>query len=783
MVRAARAVQRAPLLWLAASAALGITLADGRNFGTVAILVPGCIALALALRKRSRGLFLVAAGCAAALALGAWRQHGRILEISGFPLAESLEKGKAVEVAGTGWVEGPVETGERSVLTGLRLTSIQIGGREFACDHRVPAWIQKLAKGLEYGRELRFSGTLMPHEGPLVPGGFDAREFYYRSRGSLAKLEIREGDRLELLPGAKGNPLIGAVRKLRARMEDALLAGVPDSRKPHARLIAAMALGAKEHSPEDLEAFFRMSGTMHLFAVSGLHVAIVAGILLGLTTLLRIPKARAVPVMVLLLGFYALLTGLSPSSVRAALMASVMLAGFALREQGRLINSLGLAALLLLLIDPQQLFLPGFQLTFVVLFSIACFARSWSEKISHPLVSDPFLPASLVRPTRRFADRTARVLAASLAVSLASWLGSAGLLSWHFQSVSPVGIVANVVMVPFASWIISLAAVSLAASVLHLGFLAVWTNRINAVIALVLTSLAQWFSSFPGATVHTGGASVPAKPGLLVTAMGDRGDGAFLVQLNRDLPRRWMIDAGSERTYQGQVLPLMRGRGINRIDGLILTHGDQGHLGGAMHALQQFRPGVMFESVLENRSPSYPAIASASDLLRIQKVAVESGTLIEPGEGCRFRILHPVTDAPGRLADDRALVMRLEYGRFSILFTSDSGFETEKALLERRAVLASDVWIRGQAREGPSGLAAFADAVRPEVVLSSHADFPKSERIPESLRRHLSSRNIPLFEIGDDGPLEVRIQDGTLEIHALAEGGRELLRLPPSGKN
>lgn len=773
-------MRRVPLLWVAAFAALGIGWVDSGRFGLAAGVAVAIVAAALLLMKRNPGLARIGAGALLALVLAGFWHHLRLAEIRAFPLAAMMERGVPVAVVGEAWVDGTVETGERSTTTGLRITTLELGGRQVACAHSVPCWIQKRVAGLAPGSRVRFTGTLLPLEGPVVPGGFDAREFFYRSRGSLAKLEVRDGDRIEILPGRSGNPFLHGVRRLRTHLEAALLRGVPAAREPYARLVAAMALGAKENSPDDLEEFFRTSGTMHLFAVSGLHVGIVAGILIGLFRALRIPKTRAVPAILVLIAFYAVLTGLSPSAVRASVMAAVMLAAFALREQGSLLNSLGFAALFLLAWDTQQLFLPGFQLSFVVLFFIACFAKSWSERIGEPFLSDPFLPRRLIRPVRRGADHAARFFAAALAVSLASWLGSAGLLSWHFQSVAPVGIVANLLMVPFASWIISLAALSLAASFLQLGFLAVWVNRLNAGVALVLTTLAQWFAALPGATVHTGapGREVPAP--LSVTVMGDRGDSAILLSMAEkpEAPRHWMIDTGSQRTYQRQVLPLMRSRGLNRIDALVLTHGDQGHIGGAVPLMQQFRPALLVESGLENRSPTYPDILATAATLGMRTVTVGRGSLLETGGGARLQVLHPDPEKPGRLADDRALVLRLEFGPFSLLLSADSSFEVEKSLVERGTRLSADGWIRGQSDEGGSGLESFTAAIAPRFVVSSHAEFPASERVPEALRRQLASRGIPLYEVGEAGPVELRWEGTELEVRALGGGGRSLGRFP-----
>lgn len=760
--------RQAPLLFSTFAGIAGIVLVDQGRFLAASLAALALLALAGAALRRARGLATVLAGCALALVLLGWRQGERLADIGTFPLASALAAGQSVEIEGEGWIADTADYGPRSVSTTVQIESLVIGGRRLPCRHRVPCWIQKLPQGLGYGAPLRFTGRLVPLEGASVPGGFDAKAFYFRQSGSLAKLEIREGDRFERLPGHAGSTIVRTALELRGRLEAALLLGVPPEREPYARLVAAMALGARESSPEELEEAFRHSGTLHLFAVSGLNVAIVAAMLIRLAAFLGIPRAWAAPVAIPVVLFYSAITGLSPSAVRAALMASAFLAGYALREKPRLLNSLGFAALLLFVHDPQQLFLPGFQLSFAVLLFIGLLARPLGEIFAKPFLADPFLPQSLIRPARRFADRFAGWVAALVAVSTASWFGSLGLLAWHFESVSPVGLLANVFMVPTASVIMGLAAASLAAYGLRLTWIALLANWLNALVSLLLASMAQLFAGLPGATVHTGIGSPPTAPETLrLDLVGDRGEGAALLEIpsgrNRR-PLRWMIDCGGTRTYQGRVLPLLRHRGANHIDALVLTHGDQGHIGAAPSVLAHFRPPLLVESSVENRSPSHRQIRETAERLGIEAVAVDRGHRLAVGAGVVLTILHPSAQAPGRLADDRALVLKVEYAGRRLLLTSDSGFDTEQDLLESGTDLRADVWIRGQHGDAPSGLPAFVEAVSPLAVVSTHSPFPESERIPETLREHLHRRGIPLFDLDSAGTVTVEVSERDLRI-------------------
>ncbi len=764
--------RRAPLLVVAAAAMTGIALMDQDLgwAGAFFLLIPGIPALLL--RSRHRFTRVILAGCVIAAALFGWRHQARLDEIRNFPLASTLARGQSIEITGTGWIADLVLSGDRSITTLLHLTSVAVGGHEVPADHRVPCLIVGFPEQLSYGSQLRFTGRLSPLEGPRTPGGFDARSFYFRQSGSLGRLEIQEGDHLAVIPGNGGSEIVRFAGSLREKMEAGLFTGTSKADEPYVRLIAAMALGARESSPEELEELFRQSGTLHLFAVSGMHVGIVAGLLMGVASLIGLSRQYSVILVIPLILFYAVLTGLSPSAVRAALMFSAFLAAYALRERPFLLNSLGFAALAILAYDTQQLFLPGFQLSFAVLLFIALFASGLKAFLVRPFLSDPFLPKSLVNPTRLLLDRATGALAASLAISLTSWFGSVGLLAWHFQNLSLVGIIANVFMVPFAGVIITLASVSLSAHGLHLLWINLLTNQLNTAMAMALTGMAAFFAGWPGASLNTGGFGVPSPTqGLRLDILGDRGEGAILASIPGGFgkpPLFWMIDSGGVRTYRSQLLPLLRSRGINRLDALVLTHGDSGHTGAAPALLSSFRPPLLFESAAGSRSPVQSGISAAAETLGIRSVAMDRGHRLVIGNHTVCTVLSPSGKNPGRLADDRSLVLKMQFEDQTVLLTSDAGFDTENELLESGSDLRADLWIRGQHTESPPVLPAFLDAVSPRAVISSHSEFPKSEQIPENFRKMLQEKQIPLFDLDSGGAISVELANGNLRITPFA---------------
>ncbi|MEX2581143.1 MAG: ComEC/Rec2 family competence protein [Verrucomicrobiales bacterium] len=767
--RVLRVFRREPLLFVGAGAIVGIVAVDQGAWlwagGSAAALAMGAWT---ARRRAWPGWPVPAASLACLIVFGAGHR-ARLDAIHSFPLAGAVGKGQSVEIAGVGWIASDPRTGNRSASALVQLDALVLDGHEIPCGHRLPTWIQRPTESLGYGTEIRFTGLVRPLETAQAPGGFDPRAFHFRQSGSLARMEIREGDDLAIAEGERGSRLVAASLRLRKRMEAALRTSLRPDDLPFAQVVAAMTLGVREDTPDDLEDLFRLSGTMHLFAVSGMHVGIVGGCLLGLAISLRIPRRHAVLVVIPLILFYAVLTGLRPSAIRAAVMLSIFLAGYAFREKPRLLNALGLAGLAILAFDTQQIFLPGFQLSFMVLLFIALLAAGLRSLVAKPFLPDPFVPRSLLGGPQRSFNAFVGVAAAALAVSIASWLGSAGLLSWHFQSLAPVGIVANLLMVPLAGVVIVLACFSLACFGLKLVWLAAVANKLSVGVAILLTSLAHFFADLPGAHRNTGHptADAPGAETLTVDVMGDRGEGAVLLSLPEQVARGrsfWMIDTGGPRTYRRQALPTMRSRGVNRLGGLVLTHGDSGHIGAASEVLSRFRPGLLLESGAGNRSPAYPGIVSTAESLDIERIEVSRGHRIRFGEGVTLEIFAPSPDRPGRLADDRSLVMKLSCHDWSLLFTSDAGFATEKALLESGVDLSADVWIRGQHNQSPSGLPAFVEAVAPRAVVSTHSGFPASEQIPESLKSQLGDAGVALFALDSAGVVTIEVDPGELRL-------------------
>jgi competence protein ComEC len=218
----------------------------------------------------------------------------------------------------------------------------------------------------------------------------------------------------------------------------------------------------------------------------------------------------------------------------------------------------------------------------------------------------------------------------------------------------------------------------------------------------------------------------------------------------------WLVDTGSLRDYDRIVQPYLRSRGINRLQGLILTHGDAGHMGGAGDALLDFHPQQLIDTSLPDRSLAHRRLIA--DLARNgdpRRLCV-AGDEVNLSREVKARVLFPPAGFQGEKADDQALVFQLIVsGRPLALIMSDSGVATEEFLVRHYSDLRSELILKGQHHSGLSGSEAFLDSVRPKAIVATSRDFPDNERIKKEWVERLDARGIKLFRQDETGAVRI----------------------------
>ena len=736
-------VPRQPFVGLAFMAIAGIGLSDilplPPSLWIGAIVLFGLIGLAAFCWAK---LSLTFATVGAAFFL---LHNFQITDTPGLRLAGLLtERPRAI--AATGFVVSEPKASASGNTFLFKLESIRFEG------NNVPTGATVLVRwpgNAEFGDELKFFGIAEPLEPPRNPGEFDMRSYLAR-RDVHRSLLVHYPEDGTLLRHGGGNWILRAAQKSRAWLRDSLCRGLDDSPDVQ-NFLSGLALGLRHQTPEDIEEPFQQTGTLHLFAVAGLHVGIIARLLWILAMVARLPRRWATALIIPSLFFYATVTGLHVSSVRAAVMASVLLGGFFVERKVFALNSLAAAAFLLLCWDTNEFFSTGFQLSFAVVGGIVVLADPLSAFMQKMSATDPFLPRSLVSHPRRVFNAIFASISRGSSVSVAAWLGSLLLIFWYFNLITPISLLANLVVVPMAFLILGIALLSILTAPLST-FVSLIFNNANWFLARTVLLLVHWFAQLPSGHYYLEHLGWPGRSHVTMTVL-DAGTGAAVHLRSRNTD--WLFDCGSERDYAKLLRPYLHLMGLNHMDGLFLSHGDATHIGGAIPLLRDLPPRTLIDNPSADRSIVHRRLRQMFLEARLNSMNLHAGETFKVSPGIICTVLFPPANFAGRTADDESMVIKLTMDEgVRILFTSDAGNEVERELLASKCDLQSEVLVKGQHHAQGSGSDAFLNSVRPRLIVATARDFPESERIPDEWAERVRARGIKLFRQDQTGAVE-----------------------------
>ena len=445
-----------PALWLALPLLLGCSLDAALGVDPGPWLAFGIIAGVIAFAGRSRallaGVMLVIAGTCLGAAWHQLRTPPQDIPVVRRPfveLAVMIERA-APRSDGAGW-------------TGLG----------WITDRDGPFFRRRMALSARgdcpaEGAELMLAGGL----GAIAADaeGYDA---WLRSQG--ATLKLRGGRVLgELAPAAR----FARWRQAQQRRLDAWLRKMPWDDPDGGALLAATMLGRTALLPAEAKEAFAATGTLHLFAISGLHIAGMAAALLWL---------------------YVQVTGASPSSVRAWIMAAFLWGGRVGERDTPALQSLALACAVTLILSPEACADAGFQLSYAAVLGIIVAGGPAAELCARPTEEERLTPAATQTATQRLRWRVRKFLLGGLCVSLAATLAGAPLTLGHFGTASWGGVFVNLVLVPLSEIPLMLGMASVACGVSDgLAWPAMWINGIAGAWLHGMTWVARACAELPG---------------------------------------------------------------------------------------------------------------------------------------------------------------------------------------------------------------------------------------------------------------------------------------------
>ena len=697
-----------------------------------------------------------------------------------------------VLLRGIAAADGIDAQGRRSLL--LDVETLSAGGEERPMAGRARIEVGgaaplDAAQGFEIadGDRLSLWATLGSPRGFGNPGSFDAVA-QARRQGIHAVGSCKSARLIKI----EGRGDIGWLRAAASRVrrwgrrafERFMLPGTEQG------LARAMVLGDRTGVDPDTADAFRVAGTYHILAISGAQVALVAGMLAFVLSRLQAGpwvSAGAVPVS---LAFYSQLVGGDAPVVRAAVMASVLVAGRALDLDADVANLLGLAALALLVNHPSAIADVGFQLSFGATLGILLLTPLLVERL-------PVLPLRLEL---------------ALAASLAAQAAITPLLAFHFHRLAPASLLLNLAAVPLSAAVLITGLLVLAAALLlpavapfmgdiawvaaHAllvsgepgrwpvldvrapalggwavlayiaGLVLLYKRRLRAGIPLLLAA-SMAFVVGPGAV----------GDGRLSLSVLDVGQGDCLV-VRSPAGRAWLIDAGgafdaSFDMGEAVVGPYLWSQGLRRIEGLVVTHAHPDHVGGVPFLLRTFGMGEVWEGVAPRRDRGYRAMDEALRAARAARGTVTRGVETQwDGVGVRVLGPRPMGPPPWTTRNDDSVVLELGFGSVHFLLTGDIEEGAESRIGPGRSEVLKVPHHGSKSSSSP----VFIAAVAPRVAIVSAGYRNRFGHPHPTVVDRFRAAGVRLYRTDRDGAVTVSTDGARIWVRTFRDGQEQRIR-------
>lgn len=834
--RHARLVATAPLLFLALGLTTGIVLqsiAETSLSGPVGILAWGALlvitaaatcAYALATDGKPHPHILAYAAALCFVCLGAIRliafatpaSHDvrrlvgteRVLAtIRGRILTQPYQEQRD-------WCFAPFAFSDPSTTFYLKVDLAQTAQGWTKITGTVRVYVDEPTVNLEAGDHVELQCWLRRFDGPTNPGQFDVAEYLSR-RNIYVGASVPSRDAIVRLQSTNRTTM----SRLRGRVAGAVAQALSD-RLPRDTategLLQALLLGSRRDIDPDTYEAFRKTGLLHFISLSGLHLGIFVGIIWWLGKVAGLSKPYQALVCIAATAAFLLVVPPRAPTIRAAVIVWVYCAALLLRRRTNPLNSLCLAAIILLLIRPTQLFEVGWQLSFAAVAGILALTDRVQEFISGRLQGLTYQRTFPAQPLVRLLRRAGVASLRLFATGIAAWVGGAGILLYHFYTITPLASLWTVLVFPLVGLIL---VAGFAKIVLFFflptlsGLLGLFVSSCAALLiglvkfianlevnCILIGHVALWlpvayyglvlFASFVRTrhvvlkkwlcviwTLALIGCLGTLKwqrtyrNNLILTVL-DVGHGQAIVA---QLPGTETIifDAGSLYTANVGariVVPFLDYMGLGRIDSLVISHGDIDHINGIPELVAARPVGHIyahdaFFTNLQNNRPSQHLIACLAG----QGYRIESMPQTIQAGGATITVLWPPDgpEHPNGLSDnDLSLVSLIEFNQMQVLLCSDIEQFAQQQIMARYPELRADVVVSPHHGSPTTLDKRFIESLQPSILLTS------GSRSDYERRRHaIEAGSARPFHTSETGAIKVCLEasgriERTVFVHA-----------------
>ncbi|MFA5105086.1 MAG: DNA internalization-related competence protein ComEC/Rec2 [Candidatus Margulisiibacteriota bacterium] len=643
---------------------------------------------------------------------------------------------------------------------------------------------------ISYGDVVRIKGKYSTSSQLNNPGQFDYFDYLKRKGISGSISAFRKKDFL-VLAKEKGNPFVSFAVKMKNRVASAFLSMMPPD---YSSLLGSIVFGTKA-SPvtDDVKSKYQKAGVVHVLVASGQQVSILIGVCFAAGKISGAPVNVTAAFTSVLIWLFSAMAGFCPSIIRSSVMGQIMIAGTFFEREGEFYNSLSFAAIVLLIMNPNNLFDIGVQLSFLA---------TWALVYIAPVIKD-VLSAYINKS-----------IALAVSVAVAPVAATMPVCVYYFSTLSFVAVFSNLFIVPLAECITT--AGFMCAALSFVFYPAAWViGKFLVGLLFLLGTIVDFFSSLPfacayvespgptfiflyfGALIYTVDAikrkglqhvldikknalilagillvlwlgfsrPMSASRDLTVTVL-DVGQGDTIFIRTPD-DHKILIDGGVAKMGKAVVLPFLQRNGINDIDLLVLTHPHDDHVGGLCDVVGSIKVKQVLDSGVPHTSPFYRRFLELIMKNKIKYAMGRYGQKFTFGDVSAF-VLAPFNDLSGSDLNNNSIVMKFVYGNNSFLFMGDASFDEESQMLGKGINVSSNVLKVGHHGSTYSSSDDFIDSVRPKIaVIPVGRNNVYGHPSPYTIEK-LLDRGIKVFRTDIDGAVILKSDGSHIEVSSAA---------------
>lgn len=665
------------------------------------------------------------------------------------------------------------------------------------------------------GDTIDVCGKLKPIASKQNPRDFDFN-LYYRKRLIVARLSVKSSEAIHVTMKAAPWSWWTIRQSVQNRIRTTILG---QTSGPAQGVALALLLGDRSEMDPKVRQDFSHSGLIHFLAISGLHIGFFSLFVWSLCHVVNLPRKVTVGLLVLAIGFYLSIIEVRPPILRAASFCILVALGLISWRTITTVNLVCVSALLILLINPTDLFDPGTQLSFLAVAAILWtvqqefyrqpFQQSWIPLYWRIRAEDPALQSSFERTL----IRSFRMFYSVFLVTLFIWILTAPLVMYHFNLLTPIGLLLNTLIFPFLFLVLLLGYLLIIP-----GTLLPWTSHLfgyafNASLQFLLR-IVEFTARIPGGHYDVpspslwwlvgyylfvllavlpvrlrnaifspvwlrkmrlslvpcwvmGGLLIPIvateEPALQCTFIAVDHGAAILIETPSG--RSILYDAGSmapvDQTYD-KIRKTLLAHGIRRVDLMLISHADRDHYNAASRLIEnQYVRALAFpKAFLDQQQSGAMEVGELAENSQIPVELINQGDSLVLDSETSFEVLHPGVNDVFLNDNPASLTVLVSYRGHKILLTGDLEGDGLQNVLSRESPGKIDILLSPHHGSKTANTRALADWARPDYLIVSGGKKSTVANL-----KQIYPKPTRIFSTTTDGAITCRIsQGGTVRV-------------------